>query len=79
MEYEEIVKAIELIEKFIKSMSKTGQNKNKIEDASAALKSLKKISIDYAIKGKILEISPVRSTAGHHWSLVDDKMVQRFY
>lgn len=55
MEYNELVRAIELIDNFVKAMKTHGHTPIEINKAQNSLKALKKVSLDFAIKGEIID------------------------
>ncbi|MCB9062176.1 MAG: hypothetical protein H6622_11705 [Halobacteriovoraceae bacterium] len=79
MDYNELMKAIMLIDKYVIKMKSLGKTPIQINNAKSSLSALRKISIDFAINGKILEINAMNGNNGVYWTLVDHRHQQRAY
>jgi len=87
MEYNELEKAFSLIEKRVKSMKTQSKfSINDVKEAESSLKALRKILIDFAIVGEIMDIKVNKSLKGDSngfWEVVfskNEKMnSQRYY
>lgn len=79
MEYNELIRTIELLEEYIKKMSKNGRNLKEIEEAKLSLKSLKRISFSFAInEKKILQIKSKKQN-GTYWEVIDSTNQQSYF